>query len=35
MDGARVVVELALATKGTYDPGFWQHEGGTMGQVPW
>lgn len=35
LDGAAVVVELALAEKGRYALGFWQCEDGVMGEVPW
>ena len=37
LDGAEVVVELALADKQKYENGFWQLEGDAKeaGQVPW
>ena len=37
LDGARVVVELALADKYKYENGFWQLEGDAKeaSQVPW
>jgi NAD(P)-dependent dehydrogenase (short-subunit alcohol dehydrogenase family) len=35
MEGARVVVELALAAKGRYAPGFWECEGNEMREMKW
>ena len=35
LDGARVVVELAMAEKNRFKPGFWQYEEDTMSQVRW
>lgn len=35
LDGARVVVELAAAEKGRWEPGFWEYETEGMVQVPW
>ncbi|EME88300.1 uncharacterized protein MYCFIDRAFT_25665 [Pseudocercospora fijiensis CIRAD86] len=35
LQGAQVLVELALAAKGQYENGFWQFEDGTMEKVPW
>jgi NAD(P)-dependent dehydrogenase (short-subunit alcohol dehydrogenase family) len=35
VEGARVVVELALAEKGRYASGFWQFEEGEMSEMKW
>jgi NAD(P)-dependent dehydrogenase (short-subunit alcohol dehydrogenase family) len=35
IEGARVVVELALAEKGRYASGFWQFEDGEMSEMEW
>lgn len=35
VEGARVVVELALAAKGEYAGGFWEWEEGGMREVAW
>lgn len=35
VDGAKVVVELALAEKGVYGDGFWQFEVEGMREMPW
>lgn len=35
VDGAKVVVELAMAEKGIYGDGFWQFEDGGMREMPW
>jgi len=35
VEGARVVVELALAEKGVYGNGFWEFEEGRMRETAW
>ncbi|KAJ5267906.1 hypothetical protein N7478_010714 [Penicillium angulare] len=35
IDGAKVIVELAVSRKGQYDPGFWELENGMMSQIAW
>jgi NAD(P)-dependent dehydrogenase (short-subunit alcohol dehydrogenase family) len=35
VEGAGVVVELALAAKGRYAPGFWECEGSEMREMKW
>lgn len=35
VEGARVVVELALAERGIYGGGFWEWEEGGLREVAW
>lgn len=35
VEGARVVVELALAERGVFGEGFWEVEEGVVRRVPW
>ncbi|RAO68978.1 uncharacterized protein BHQ10_004990 [Talaromyces amestolkiae] len=35
IDGARVIVELAVSESGRYDPGFWEFENDSMSPVAW
>lgn len=35
VEGAKVIVELALSENGRYEPGFWEFENGVMSIVDW
>lgn len=35
IDGAKVIVELAVSESGRYDPGFWEFENDSMSPVAW
>ena len=35
LDGARVVLELALSERDEFKSGFWEFENGEMREVPW
>lgn len=35
LDGARVIIELAVSESGQFAPGFWEFENDAMSCVPW